>query len=169
MEKEQPAEDVLDRVERKAGDYEELWENCAQGTLLALQEEFQIGNEQTLKMATSMPGVASRGETCGAVIGALMALALEFGREKAEDSQAVGITTSRSRKLCKRFEDEFGSCNCRDVQHRLFGRSFDFYNPEDQAAIESAGMGKKCRIPAGRAARLAAEIILKSRKKMAEP
>jgi len=164
MNRERSREEILDQVEQKAGDYEELWGNCAQGTLLALQEEFQLGNKQTLKMATAMPGIASRGETCGAVIGAMMALGLAFGRENAEDSQAVGITTSRSRKLCKLFEDEFGSCICRDVQHRIFGRSFDFYNPEDQDAIKNAGMGKKCRVPAGKAARFAAEIILNSRK-----
>lgn len=156
-------EEILSSVEQKAGDYEELWGSCAQGTLLALQEEFQLGNEQTLKMATAMPGIASRGETCGAVIGAMMALGLAFGREKPEDSRAVGITASRSRKLCKRFEEEFGSCNCRDVQHHIFGRSFDFYDPKDQAAAASADMGKKCRVPAGRAARIAAEIILDAR------
>ncbi len=31
---------LLDRVARKAGDYEEASVNCAQGTLLALVEEF---------------------------------------------------------------------------------------------------------------------------------
>lgn len=164
MEKEKSREEVLDHVEQKAGDYEELWGSCAQGTLLALQEEFQLGNEQTLKMATAMPGIASRGETCGAVIGAMMALGLAFGRGRLEDEQATGITTSRSRKLCKRFEEIFSSCNCRDVQHHIYGRSFDFYNPEDQAAIDSADMGKKCRLPAGKAARFAAEIILNSKK-----
>lgn len=165
MKKEISREEILDRVERRAGDYEELWGNCAQGTLLALQEEFQLGDKQTLRMATAMPGIASRGETCGAVVAALMVLGLAFGREEVDDSQAVGITTARSRKLCRLFEGEFGSCNCRDVQHRIYGRSFDFYDPADQAAIGAADMGKKCRLPAGRAARLAAGIILSSRDK----
>jgi hypothetical protein len=31
------------------------------------------------------PGIALRGETCGAVIGCLMALGLEFGREDLSD------------------------------------------------------------------------------------
>ena len=110
-------QEMLEHVEQKAGDYEELYGSCAQGTLLALQEEFNLGNAQTLKAATAMPGIALRGEACGAVVGAIMALGMAFGREKPDDFKAVQRTTSAARKLCKRFEEEFGGCTCREVQH----------------------------------------------------
>jgi len=160
MEQEKSREDRLNLLEQKAGDYEELFGSCAQGTLLALQEEFKLGNEQTLKAATAMPGIALRGETCGAVIGAIMALGIAFGRTKPEDFAAVQRTTSVSRKLCRRFEAEFGSCNCRDVQHHIFGRSFNLTDPKDQAEFVAANASKKCRGPAGKAARIAGDLIL---------
>jgi C_GCAxxG_C_C family probable redox protein len=165
MEEEKVRRERLERLEQKAGDYEELFGSCAQGTLLALQEEFGLGNEQTLKAATAMPGIALRGETCGAVVAAIMALGMAFGRERPDDFAAVQKTTSASRKLCKRFEEEFGGCNCRDVQHRIFGRSFVLTDPKDQAEFVAADASKKCRAPAGKAARIAGEMILEGYKK----
>ncbi|MCX6004465.1 MAG: C-GCAxxG-C-C family protein [Chloroflexi bacterium] len=157
-------EERLNQLEQKAGDYEELFGSCAQGTLLALQEQFNLGDSCTLKAATAMPGIALRGETCGAVVAAIMALGLAFGREKPEDFAAVQRTTSAARKLCKRFEEEFGSCNCRDVQHHIFGRSYNLTDPNDQKEFVKADAIKKCRAPAGKAARIAGEMILDSLK-----
>ena len=39
-------EKILDRVAKKAGDYEESAVSCSQGTLVALQEEFSLGGRQ---------------------------------------------------------------------------------------------------------------------------
>lgn len=97
-------DEILDRVGKKAGDYEELFASCAQGTLLALQEEFGFGDSQTLKAATAMPGIALRGETCGAVMGAIMALGIALGREKPDDFVALQKATGAARKLCSEFE-----------------------------------------------------------------
>jgi C_GCAxxG_C_C family probable redox protein len=164
MSSDQIREDRLNQLEMKAGDNEELFGSCAQGTLLALQEEFDLGDSNTLKAATAMPGIALRGETCGAVIGAIMALGLAFGRVKPDDFQAVQRTTSAARKLCKQFEDEFGGCTCRDVQHHIFGRSYNLTDPIDQKEFVKADAIKKCRAPAGKAARIAGEMILDSLK-----
>jgi len=153
-------EERLDRLERRAGDYEELYGSCAQGTLLALQEEFSLGDKQTLKAATAMPGIALRGETCGAVIGAIMALGMALGREKPDDFDAVQRTTKAARKLCRRFEQEFGGCNCREVQHRIFGRSYNVADPAESMEFIKAGAAQKCRAPAEKAARIAGELIL---------
>lgn len=163
MTQDKAREEILSRLEQKAGDYEELFGSCAQGTLLALQEEFSLGNAQTLRAATAMPGIALRGETCGAVIGAIMALGIALGREKPDDFAAVQRTTKASRKLCRQFEEQFGSCNCRDVQHNIFGRSFNLTDASDQAEFVKADAIKKCRAPAAKAARIAGELILDGR------
>ena len=147
MTKEQNQESWLDELEKKAGDYEELFASCSQGTLLALQEHFNLGNAEVLKAATAMPGMALRGDTCGAVVAGIMALGLAFGREKADDMAAVTRTTSAARKLCKRFEAEFGGCNCRDVQHGIFGRSFNLTDPRESMEFVKANAIKKCLEP----------------------
>ena len=162
MQPDQNAEALLDALEKKAGDYEELFASCSQGTLLALQEHFHLGNAEVMKAATAMPGMALRGETCGAVVAGIMALGLAFGRERADDLAAVTRTTSAARKLCKRFEAEFGGCNCRDVQHGIFGRSFKLTDPREGMEFVKADAIKKCRRPAERAARIAGELILEA-------
>lgn len=163
MESDQKIVDVLARLEKKAGDYEELFDNCAQGTLLALQEEFALGDADTLKAATAIPGIAVRGETCGAVTASIMALGMAMGREKPKDSKAVYRTITAARLLCERFEAKFGSCNCRDVQHQIFGRSFNLMNPKDGEDFVNADASKKCRLPVEFAAGIAGELILKHR------
>ncbi|MGV8058010.1 MAG: C-GCAxxG-C-C family protein [Smithellaceae bacterium] len=161
MTQEKSREELLNEIEKKAGDYEVLWDSCAQGTLAALQEAFNLGDENSLKAATAMPGIALRGETCGAVIGSIMALGIAFGRKNpTEDEKLVTRTVGAARKLCRRFEEEFGSCNCRDVQHKVFGRTFNFADPADWEAFEKADAGQKCRNVAGKAARIASELIL---------
>ena len=165
MQADQSTEKFLDELEKKAGDYEEVFASCSQGTLMALQESFNLGNADVLKAATAMPGMALRGDTCGAVVAGIMALGLAFGREKAEDFAAVTRTTTAARKLCERFEAELGGCNCRDVQHQIFGRSFNLTDPKEGREFVKANAIKKCRLPAERAARIAAELILEGRAK----
>jgi len=169
MQPDQSLEASLDALEKKTGDYEELFASCSQGTLLALQEHFNLGNADVLKAATAMPGMALRGETCGAVVAGMMALGLAFGREKPDDLAAVSRTTAACRKLCKRFETEFGSCNCRDVQHHIFGRSFNLTDPREGMEFVKANAIKKCRLPAERAARITGELILEGRMKHTLP
>jgi C_GCAxxG_C_C family probable redox protein len=165
MPNEPSREERLERLERSAGDYVELYGSCAQGTLLALQEEFRLGDARTLKAATAMPGIALRGETCGAVIGAIMALGMVLGREKHDDVASVQRAIRAARKLCGRFEKEFGGCNCRDVQHRIFGRSFNLADSNDLNEFVKSDAARKCRMPAGRAARFAGELIMDAREK----
>ena len=59
--------------------------NCAQTCFAILNEEYDLDGGQILKALTPFPGIALRGETCGAVIGSLMALGLVYGRDDLKD------------------------------------------------------------------------------------
>ena len=160
MKTDKTREETLNQLEEKAGDYEELHGSCAQGTLRALQERFGLGDADTLKAATAMPGVALRGQSCGAIISGIMALGMAMGRDKPEESDAVLQTIIAARTLCDIFEAKFGSCNCEDVQQHIFGRSFNLIDPKEAEAFVKDAAGKKCRIPVGFAARTVGEMIL---------
>lgn len=160
MEKNPDQEKQLDQLAQKAGDYEELFGSCAQGTLKALQEHFNLGDASSLKAATAMPGIALRGETCGAVIGAIMALGMALGRDKPEDQAALQRTIGAAREFCRQFEVEYGSCNCSDIHQKIFGRSFDLADPKEQQEFAKAEAIKKCRGPVEKAAGIAGAIIL---------
>jgi C_GCAxxG_C_C family probable redox protein len=55
--------------------------NCDQTTFLTLRDEFDLEGDEVLKALTPFPGIALRGETCGAVTGGLMILGLVYGRD----------------------------------------------------------------------------------------
>ena len=80
--------------------------NCAQTSFAILNEEHKLDGQQILKALTPFPGIALRGETCGAVIGSLMALGLVYGREDLTDwkgyigsLQAIVSELGRDRSL----------------------------------------------------------------------
>lgn len=160
MSNEGSKEEVLNQLEQRAGDYEERSGCCAQGCLLALQEQFKLGDALTFKAATAMPGVALRGETCGAVIGAVMAIGLAYGRESLDDWEGFLRAIKHARRFCRRFEKEFGSLMCRDIVKLQCGRSFNLADPVESKEFEQSGGYRKCRVPPGKAARIAGEIIL---------
>jgi C_GCAxxG_C_C family probable redox protein len=159
----------IDRVVQKAGDYEEMSVNCAQGTLAALQEEFGLeGGRELLMAATFMPGMMSRKETCGAILGGLMALGLAYGRDKLYDpswstpeaNEQMFKYRQKVYRYCEAFKNEFGSTMCGVIRPLIMGRDYDTMDPDDRRQFLEDGGREKCRIPPGVAARIAAEILL---------
>ena len=162
-------EEILDRVAKKAGDYEELSINCAQGTLAALQEEFKLGGGKDIpKAATFMPGLVSRRQTCGAVTGGLMALGLAFGRDKLYDpsyrtpegTEEYWKNKKRAWRFCEEFKKEFSSTMCGAIRPKIMGREYNTMEPAELKQFLEDGGAKKCRVPPEKAAWIAAEIIL---------
>jgi len=164
---------IIDRVVKKAGDYEEESISCAQGTMAALQEEFDLpgGRELLVKAATFMPGLASRGETCGALVAGLMALGLIFGKEKLSDpsyntpegKEEFRRNKTRAWRLCEEFKQEWGSTRCGDIRPQIMGREYDMWDPKEWDQFLADGGTEKCRKPPERAASIFARIILEGR------
>ena len=146
---------------------------CSQGVLLSLQEEFGIGNNEVFKAATVLSGgVARHGETCGALIGALMALGLVVGRQKMEDTQVYRDSMKPSEDIIDSFKDELkkqfgfeGELNgtlCKQIHAKIYGRPFDMTDPVDYQAFLDAGghSDTGCLKVCGVAAQVGAEKIL---------
>lgn len=123
---------------------------CSQSVLLALQDGLKIGDMASFKSATVLSGgVARRGETCGALLGALMALGLVAGRERMEDTARYNQATNIAIEICdefqRRLQIEFGfkepleSTLCKELQTRIYGRSFNFRDPAEREAFKAAG------------------------------
>jgi C_GCAxxG_C_C family probable redox protein len=126
------------------------YSGCSQSVLLALQDAFTIGNMESFKAATVLSGgVARRGETCGALLGGLMALGLVAGREDITNTQAYRdamkpanmiIETFKQRlQLAFGFETPLDSTLCWDIQEKIYGRHFDLRNQTDYQAFLDAG------------------------------
>jgi len=159
--------ELLEKIEKTAYNYEKVYHGCSQCVLKALQEHLQLGDGEAFKAASAFAGgVARMGETCGALSGGIMAVGLAYGREKLEEtklSPQYAKAMELAVNLYQRFEKELGSAKCRDIQTSLFGRSFDLKDPKEREEFIKAGGYEKCPEVVKKAARLAAEVILKGR------
>jgi C_GCAxxG_C_C family probable redox protein len=158
-------QDVLERLENKAKENLAICGNCAQTAFLTLMDEFQMDADEILKALTPFPGIALRGETCGAVTGSLMALGLEFGRDRKnlDDWQAYIDSLRPSRKFCHLFESELGSTMCSEIVADKFGMRFDLADPVEAMHWFSCGAHDKCGQVISKGVCIAAKIILESR------
>jgi C_GCAxxG_C_C family probable redox protein len=156
--------DLVVRAAEAAYVYERAYHGCSQCVLAALQESLGVGSRDSFKAATALAGgIARMGTACGALVGGIMGIGLAFGREVLEDSttsQGYARAMELGGELCRRFEKEFGSTQCWDIQKSLFGRGFDLRDPKEREAFREAGGYEKCPYVAGKAAELAAEVML---------
>jgi C_GCAxxG_C_C family probable redox protein len=159
-------ERILDHVQLLAEEYNFITKNCAQGTALALMEEFGLGNMEIIKALTPFPGVGGTGEICGGITGSLITFGLYFGSDDRLDFKTTDKVIQISQKFMANFEGKIGHMYCADIietvilGHRL--------NPgESEAAMLTFSKEKgfeKCGLPPGVGVRLAAGIIIDSMK-----
>ena len=155
---------ILDRVQRRAEEYNFLARNCARSTALAVMEEFGLGNMEVIKALSPFPGFGGTVWMCGGVTGGLIALGLYFGNEDLQDYDAVGRTIMAAREFMPRFEQLTGALTCPKLHEDVvFGRYMDpAASPENMEAFAREQGFEKCGVFPGAGARLAAEIIIDS-------
>jgi len=115
--------------------------------------------------------VARSGETCSALIGALMALGLVIGREQMEETEVYRKSMGPARELQRKFKEELKNqlglkedlktTLRKEIQKKIYGRSFDMNDEKDyQAFLDAGGHGDLgCPRVCAIAAQVAAEKI----------
>ncbi len=157
-------ETAIASVQALAGANVARCHHCAQSCFLALDDVFGFNQPAILKALTPLPGIAERGETCGAVTGSLLALGLVFGRDQIEDWTTWRASLIPARTFCDRFVAEFGSTMCADIVERLTGHRLDLYQPADLARFQTAGATAATTRVVRHAVSIAADLILDSSK-----
>ena len=119
--------------------------NCAQSCFAALTEHLGVDADDTLKALTPFPGgIALRGETCGAVVGSLMAIGVMLGRDRLDDQPGMQPSLAAAREFCRSFETKFGGTSCREVLREGLGGEFDLASSDGLAAYVEAGGHRHC-------------------------
>lgn len=162
-------ENSRDATSQKAFDlarkYEMNYTGCAQTTLAGIFDALDIENDDVFRSASGLAdGLGLTGDgSCGALVGAAMAISYLFGREKKDFPDMLKPMKSYMlvKELHDKFVEQYESCRCYDIQKRLMGRTFNLYDPEDMVKAFECKMFDHCSRVAGTAARLAAEIILR--------
>jgi C_GCAxxG_C_C family probable redox protein len=159
-------EQILDRVQLRAEEYNFITKNCAQGTALALMEEFGLGNMEIIKALTPFPGVGGTGEICGGITGSLITFGLFFGSDNPLDFEAAVNTILIAQKFMANFEGKIGHMYCADIiETVILGHRLNPGESEQAMATFTQEKGfEKCGLPPGIGVRLAAGIIIDSMK-----
>ena len=157
-------EQILDRVQRRAEEYNFILKNCAQGTALALMEEFGLGNMEIIKALTPFPGVGGTGEICGGITGSLITFGLYFGGDDRLDFEAMGATIITAQKFMAFFEGETGHLYCADIIEKvILGHRLNPGESEEAMITFTNEKGfEKCGLLPAIGVRLAAEFIIDS-------
>jgi C_GCAxxG_C_C family probable redox protein len=148
-----------DAVTQKARELLAACGNCAQASFATLDEAFDLDGEKVLKALTPLPGIALRGETCGAVIGCMMALGLVFGRDELGDWKGYIASLPSARRFCRRFEEAHGGLACATILEEKLGRGFDLANRADALEYVAAGGPQACGEVVATAVLIACEEI----------
>lgn len=104
-----------DRIQLAVDRFKEGF-SCSQAVLSAYADVF--GLELDLALKISQPfggGIAHRGEICGAVSGAFMAIGLKYGRTHPEDIPAREKTYEAVTHFIQQFKDRYGSILCKEL------------------------------------------------------
>lgn len=157
-----PRDLVMKMLDQKVDQYMQRSHHCAQSSFLALKEQFGLEGEQVFRALTPLPGIAERGETCGAITGPLMAMGLIYGRDihQMEDWDKYQASLLPAGRFCDRFEKEFGTTLCHEVQETKFGRCYRLTDPEELQDFQNAGATEHCSAVVRSAVHMAAEILL---------
>ena len=163
-------EEIIEKADELAAEYESKYGGCAESTFLAILDALRWGGLEVITPAAAdslfpgiqllSAGVAISGQgTCGAVSGSIMALgmALAVLRGAAPRDMSTfgdGVALAR-REILDAFDAKYRSQRCLDIQMKRFGKAWDFRDPA--MSEEFLGVTDGCAIR--ETARLAAAAI----------
>lgn len=152
---------LLDKIEEEAYNYEKEYHGCSRCTLLPIQKYLKLGDSSTLRASAPLAGgIAMTGETCGALLGGLLAVGLATADEKMENQTAFLNSLVAGFRYYRRFKTEMGNTRCRDLQMARLGRYYNMADPKEYEEFIKAGAYIECSKIVAKASRLAAEFIL---------
>jgi C_GCAxxG_C_C family probable redox protein len=155
-------------------DYERTKTACSQCVIAALQKVFNVGDDNLFRDSFGLAGGlgCTCSGTCGALAGGVLILNSLYGRTKEQFEQQGPSPLQSPRcaweekgmvlaqKLASRFEQEYGSIICGDVQTKIMGFKADLWTKEGLEKMEKAGGHyDKCPVVVANAARWTAEIL----------
>ncbi len=156
-------EELSKELDEKVVKFMMSHKSCAQASFCALNEQFKLNADHTIRALFPFTGgLALKGETCGAVSGALLALGFVFEPENQREKEKAGSSIKFGGMFLDRFKKEFGSTRCKGVQEHQYGRSYDFLDPKEKELFMEAAKNGKCMEVVKKAVSIASEIILEN-------
>lgn len=156
-------EKLLEAIFESALQNEMEFFGCTQAVLATLHEKLDVGDRSVFKAGSALAGgVARHGETCGALLGAIMAIGSLIGRERLADIEQLRTSMEPAERVYNLFHERIGHTICSEIHRIRFGKAYRLFIPEEREAFHNMGGHSRegCAEVCGIAAKIAAEIIL---------
>ena len=114
--------------------------NCSQAVLCYALEVMGQDCDLVTLAAYFGGGIASMGEACGAVTGAVLAAGARDYFTEQQNPETTAATKAALQKAMKGFAEKFGSCRCLDLT------GYDLSTPEGFAAFKMSEAHDRCQI-----------------------
>ncbi len=162
-------EELLEKAYEIGSQGEKKYWGCSQSVLLPFIELLGLNTELFGALTGMAGGIASTTEgPCGAFLAGVLCLSHYFGRDydHLADKQAIEKPKEMVLDLRKKFMDQYGSCTCKEIHKKLFGRCFDLNCEQDWEDFENAGAhADKCTDVVGKASMWTMELLINAAKK----
>lgn len=166
MKQTKDAEMLAEKADKLGQEYEKTYRGCGQCMLAAIQDVFEMRNDDMLKALTGCAGGGgvSGDAGCGAYMAGVLFLSLLRGRERDNMADPEGVrfkSYELARRLHDKFIAEYGTVICRDIQTKLFGRYYYLPDPDEFGKYRNVDTSHRiCPDVVGKAARWTAEIVM---------
>lgn len=107
--------------------------HCSQIVLGEMAEDLGYSREEAYKMANPFGGGCFRGDTCGAVAGAMIAIGMKYGNDEPGNKEQDQICIAKVKAFQDKFNERHKTLICRE----LLG--YDFADPEQRKAAFDTG------------------------------
>ncbi len=107
--------------------------HCSQVVLSHAAEELGLDPETALRLSGGFGAGLFPGEVCGCVSGAVMAIGLQYGHDRAYDTETSEELTEKVLGFQRRFREKNGGTVCRELV------GFDFSRPGEIEKAKESG------------------------------
>jgi C_GCAxxG_C_C family probable redox protein len=90
-------------------------QDCSQVVFEQYAEEFSLSAEEANKLTAAFGGGSGIGETCGAIVGAMMVIGMKYGHKGPDDMENREILMAKRAEFIEKWKARRGSCMCKDM------------------------------------------------------
>ncbi len=120
---------------------------CAQHVFGEFAPQFGLERQSALRMTALFGSGMFEGSTCGAVVGALMAIGLKYGQGDDPDPDKQKILLQKGEEFKKRYAEIYGSCVCKEILGYKIPEEMDRIEAENKfVTVCSRAISDACKI-----------------------
>ncbi len=90
-------------------------QDCGQVVFEHYADSLGISADEANRLSAAFGGGSGIGETCGAVVGALMVLGMRYGHKGPDDAENRDVLMSKRAEFIEKWKEKRGSCMCKDL------------------------------------------------------